>query len=140
MARVTISLPRELFARLDRMVRDRGYANRSQAIAEMVGANWITHAEADDDHVMAGAIAMVYDQNKRNLATRLLAIQRRHAAVVVSAQRSLVGDHHALEVILVQGRAPLLRRLADKLASCKGVSRCELVLGAQLGPERGGRT
>lgn len=132
--RITISLPREVFSRLDRMVRGRGYANRSQAVADMIGSRWVEHAGEDDARVMAGTITLVYDQSRRNLATRLLQIQRRFLAEVVSSQRVQLERGHMLEVVLVQGPARTLRRIADRFVACKGVTQCELVLTTHVLP------
>lgn len=132
--RVTISLQREVFAWLDSMVQSRGYANRSQAVAEMIASRWVEHAGADADGVMAGTITLVYDQTKRNLATRLLQIQRKFLAEVVSSQRVQLEHGFILEVVLVQGPTRTLRRIADRFVACKGVTQCELVLTPHVLP------
>lgn len=132
--RITISLPQETFAQLDRMVASRGYATRSQAVAEMIGSRWALHAGQDDERVLAGTITLVYDGGRRNLATRLLQIQRRFLAEVVSSQRVQLEHGHVLEVVLVQGPARTLRRVADRFVACKGVTQCELVLTTHVLP------
>jgi CopG family nickel-responsive transcriptional regulator len=132
--RITISLPRETFSRLDRMVRARGYANRSQAVAEMIGSRWVELAGEEGDGVMAGTITLVYDVGRRNLAAKLTQIQRRFLAEVVSSQRVQLEHGYMLEVVLVQGPARVLRRIADRFVACKGVAQCSLTLTSHVLP------
>ena len=133
-ARFSISLPSGLASQLDRMVGGRGFKNRSQAIAEMVRSQLSEISVEAGTGSTAGTISLVYDYRKRNLQRRLADIQHQNYLMVVTSTHVHLEHHHYLEVLLVQGPARDLRRLADTLAACKGVKHARLHLTATAMP------
>jgi CopG family nickel-responsive transcriptional regulator len=129
-ARFSISLPSGLAAQLDRMVRARGFKNRSQAIAEMVRTQISELRVETGTGSTAGTISLVYDYRKRNLQTTLSAIQHRYYLLIVASMHVHLEHHQYLEVLLVQGPPARVRRLADELITCKGVRHGKLQLTA----------
>lgn len=133
-ARFSVSLPAELLDELDAMVTSRGFPSRSHAIAEMARERLLEHGQALGTTSMAGTINLVYDYRKRNLQRQLAEIQHRNYLLVVTSMHVHLEHHHYLEVLLVQGPARDLRRLADTLAGTKGVKHARLNLTATALP------
>src|SRR5450432_118815 len=119
LARFSVSLPADLLDELDDMVATRRFPNRSHAIAEMARDQLLEHARELGTKSVAGTISLVYDYRKRNLQRRLADIQHQNYLMVVTSMNVHLENHHYLEVLLVQGPARDLRRLADTLGSCK---------------------
>ena len=134
LARFSVSLPADLLDELDDMVTSRNFPSRSHAIAEMARERLVDHAQELGTKSMAGTITLVYDYRKRNLQRRLADIQHEHYLLVVTSMHVHLEHHHYLEVLLVQGPARDLRRLADTLGSCKGVKHAHLQLTATAMP------
>lgn len=134
-ARFSVSLPANLLDELDAMVASRGFPSRSHAIAEMARERLLEHSQALGTESMAGTISLVYDYRKRNLQRQLADIQHRHYLLVVASMHVHLEHHHYLEVLLVQGPARDLRKLADTLAGTKGVSHARLNLTATAMPQ-----
>lgn len=134
-ARFSVSLPANLLDELDAMVASRKFPSRSHAIAEMARERLIEHAQEEGTKSMAGTITLVYDYRKRNLQRRLADIQHQNYLLVVASMNVHLEDQHYLEVLLVQGPPPELRRLADTLAGCKGVKHARLQLTATAMPQ-----
>jgi CopG family transcriptional regulator, nickel-responsive regulator len=134
LARFSVSLPSALLDELDDMVVRRKLPNRSHAIAEMAREQLTEHAREVGTKSMAGTISLVYDYRKRNLQRKLADIQHENYLMVVTATHVHLEHHHYLEVLLVQGPARELRRLADTLAACKGVKHAKLSLTATAMP------
>jgi CopG family nickel-responsive transcriptional regulator len=132
--RVTVSMPEETFLALDRLVGERGFDSRSQAVAEMVHQHAAQHLGKVGTEVMAGTLTLVYDESKSTLLRDLSRIFRDHIAEVISSQHVLLEDEHVLEVILMQGPARTLREIANKLVTCKGVKTAQLTLTPHLIP------
>ena len=130
LARFSVSLPADLLDELDDMVASRNFPSRSHAIAEMARERLVDHAQQIGAKRMAGTITLVYDYRKRNLQRRLADIQHEHYLMVVASMNVHLEHHHYLEVLLVQGPARDLRRLADTLGGCKGVKHARLQLTA----------
>lgn len=132
--RVTVSMPEVTFQALDRLVTDRGFDSRSQAIAEMIHAQSAEHLAKIGTEVMAGTLTLVYDESKSALLRDLSRICREHIAEVISSQHVLLEEAHVLEVILMQGPARTLRQIADELVTCRGVKSAHLTLTPHLIP------
>ena len=134
LARFSVSLPADLLDELDDMVVQRKLPNRSHAIAEMAREQLTEHARELGAKSMAGTISLVYDYRKRNLQRRLADIQHQNYLMVVTSMHVYLEHDQSLEVLLVQGPARELRRLADTLAACKGVKQAKLSLTATAMP------
>jgi CopG family transcriptional regulator, nickel-responsive regulator len=133
-ARFSVSLPSDLLDELDDMVARRKFPSRSHAIADMAREKLLEHAQELGTKTMAGTISLVYDYRKRNLQRQLADIQHANYLMVVATMHVHLEYHHYLEVLLVQGPARELRRLADTLAGTKGVQHARLHLTATAMP------
>ncbi len=120
-SRISISLPPDLLAELDRMVESRGYGSRSQAIGEMVNYQLAEHKRALGNEVMAGTITLLYNRATRGLQGRLADIQYQHIAEVISSLHVHLTEDQMLEVVLVQGPAAKLQAIANELITLRGI-------------------
>lgn len=134
-SRISVSLPPLLAEALDRMVKERGFHNRSQAIAEMIQQQLIEHQQEKSDTVMAGTITLIYDAAKPELMQKLTRIQREHIEECISSQRIQLEGDYVMEVVLVQGHVQQLRDITDRLITCKGVNFGRLTLTDKLIPQ-----
>ncbi len=132
--RVTVSMPEETFQAFERLIAERGFDNRSQAVSEMIHQHAAQHLGKIGTELMAGTLTLVYDESKNTLLRDLSRIFRDHIAEVISSQHILLEEDHVLEVILMQGPARTLREIANKLATCKGVKTAHLTLTPHLIP------
>lgn len=132
--RLTVSMPEETFHAFERLISERGFDNRSQAVCEMIHHHAAQHLGKIGTELMAGTLTVVYDESKNTLLRDLSRIFREHIAEVISSQHILLEENHVLEVILMQGPASTLREIANKLVSCKGVKTAHLTLTPHLIP------
>ncbi len=132
--RVTVSMSEDTFQALDRVVTERGFDSRSQAISEMIHQQAAEHLGKIGTQVMAGTLTLIYDESKSSLLRDLSRICREHLSEVISSQHILLEDDHVLEVLLMQGPAKTLREIANELVTCKGVKSTHLTLTPHLLP------
>lgn len=137
--RISISLPPKLALALDAMVEQRGFQNRSQAVAEMIEESIIQHRQEDGETVMAGTITLFYDSGKTGLLQQLAKIEREHVEECISSQHVLLEGQYIMEVVLVQGPVKRLRLITNRMLTCKGVSSGGLTLTSKLIPQVHGR-
>ena len=124
--RFSISMARDLVDQLDAMVREKGYANRSKAVADMVRDHLVEHHGRRGGHGIAGAITLVYDHHKRNLQAVLTDIQHDHQPLIVAGIHVHLNHHNCMEVLAVRGRADAVKKLADRLIAANGVKHGKL--------------
>lgn len=132
--RVTISMAEDTFQALDRILTERGFDSRSQAISEMIHQQAAEHLGKIGTQIMAGTLTMVYDESKSSLLRDLSRVCREHITEVISSQHILLEEDHVLEVLLMQGPANTLRQIANELVTCKGVKSTHLALTPHLLP------
>lgn len=125
--RFGVSLEDALLARFDRLITHQGYANRSEAIRDLirdalVKEQWRAGGKG------VGAITLIYDHHQRELVSKLMDIQHDYHHLVVSSQHVHLDHHHCLEIIAVKGRTGDVKKLADALRAVKGVEHSDLMM------------
>jgi len=126
--RFSISLDKRLLRELDRMCREKGYDNRSLAVADMVRAHLVEHRQKLGNSEIAGTIMLVYDHHKRRLQESLTDLQHEHRDVIISALHCHLDHDNCLEVLAVRGKAADIKKLANKLIAAKGVKHGKLAI------------
>ncbi len=132
--RMSVTIPQSLLESLDRLVVERGFENRSQAVADLIHDGITDYRQDTGNEIMAGSITLFYDQTKNNLLTQLAELQRRHVSEVISSLHVQLERNFMMEVILVQGPAQKLKHITDALVACKGVKAGKLTLTSTLLP------
>jgi len=125
--RFSISLEKELLEELDLYTDDNNFANRSQALRQLIEKN-IVEKKWHCNNIVAGAVVMIYDHHKKEIATRSNDIQHNYFDVILSSQHYHLSHDICLEIIAVKGLANRLTELSDKLISIKGIKHGKLVM------------
>jgi CopG family nickel-responsive transcriptional regulator len=135
LARLSMSLPAELFRQLDVMVEERGLPSRSQLIAELIRHALAEHeALTRPDDMLAGTITIVYAGGGGRVRQQLAETQSDYLKEVISSQHVFLEQDQSLEVLLVQGPAVRLKQLCDALRTIRGVQQLQLVTTTALLP------
>jgi CopG family nickel-responsive transcriptional regulator len=135
LARLSISLPADLFRQLDVMVVERELPSRSQLISELIRHALAEHeALIRPEEMLAGTITLVYRGDRGRVRHQLAQTEAEFLREVISAQHVFLEDDQSLEVLLVQGPAIRLKELCDSLRRVRGVQQLELVTTTALLP------
>jgi CopG family nickel-responsive transcriptional regulator len=126
--RISVSLPSPLVDQMDAMMRQKGYDNRSLVIADMIRAELVEHRQKFGTEEIAGTITLVYDHHKQQVQATLTDIQHDHHNVVISTMHVHLDHHNCLEVLVVRGRADVIKKIADELIGAKGVKHGKLTV------------
>jgi len=127
-ARFSVSLPGPLLEQLDEMTREKGYDNRSLAMADMIRDHLVDHHQKFGSHEIAGTITLVYDHHKQNVQAVLTDIQHDHHDVIISTMHVHLDHHNCMEVLVVRGQARVIKKIADELIAAKGVKHGKLTV------------
>lgn len=135
LARLSMSLPADLFRKLDMMVEERQLPSRSQLISELIRHALAAHeALTRPDELLAGTITLVYRGDRGRVRHQLAQTQSDYLKEVISTQHVFLEDDQSMEVLLVQGPAVRLKELSDALRRVRGVQQIQLVTTTALLP------
>jgi CopG family nickel-responsive transcriptional regulator len=126
--RFSVSMPGALLGDFDSLAKERGFANRSQALAELVRQQLVERNSQAGSHEIAGTVTLVYDHHKRNIQALLTDIQHDHGDLIIAALHVHLDHHNCMEVLAVRGKAATVRRFADRLIAVKGVTHGQLTV------------
>jgi CopG family nickel-responsive transcriptional regulator len=122
MERVTISLDDALLGEFDSFIGRKGYANRSEAIRDLVRQR-LEQDRLDEgraDHAVA-CLSYVYNHDQRELTRRLTQAQHAHHGLMLSTLHVHLDHENCLEVAVLRGPTPDVRRFADATMAETGV-------------------
>jgi len=125
--RFSVSLEEELLSELDLFAKDNNFANRSQALRNLIEKN-IVEKKWHCNNVVAGAIILISDHHRKELITRINELQHDFFDVILSSQHFHLNHDTCLEIIAVKGVASRLTGLSEKLISLKGIRHGKLVM------------
>jgi CopG family nickel-responsive transcriptional regulator len=129
LVRLSVSIEKSLFERLERLVRETGISNRSEFVRNLVRRELVERQWAQNDEVV-GAITLVYDHEVRELSGKLTHLQHHHHRAVLATTHVHLDERICVEMILVRGRAGDIRELSDRLGLQKGVFHSSLSLSS----------
>jgi CopG family nickel-responsive transcriptional regulator len=131
MQRITLSIDDDLAAALDRHMKKRRYASRSEALRDILrdaaARDQLDGGTADKgDGFCIATLAYVYDHETRDLGRRLTQAQHRHHDLQVATLHVHLDHDSCLEVSVLRGRSEAVRALADDTVSQRGVRHGQL--------------
>jgi len=122
MQRLTISIDDALAETFDRLVRKKGYENRSEAIRDLVrkslGEEELLNGNAKH---CVGTLSYVYDHHERQLASRLTSMQHDHHDVTVATMHAHLDHENCLETVILRGPTAAVMRFAQDVIAQTGV-------------------
>jgi len=126
--RFGISMDADLLAQFDQRISRKGYDNRSEAIRDLVRADLVAQEWERATGEVVGTISLVYDHHQRQLSKQLTGFQHEHQRTVLSSLHIHLDRDNCLEVLVVKGKEPEVRTLAEHLIATKGVKHGRLTL------------
>lgn len=129
MERITISLDAELAAEFDRLIAERGYRNRSEAVRDLLRAHLeqARRQRGEAGHCVA-SLSYVYNHHERDLAERMTALQHGQHDLTVATLHAHLDHENCLESVILRGPSAAVRGFADALIAERGVRHGQLNL------------
>jgi CopG family nickel-responsive transcriptional regulator len=128
--RQSFSLEPKLLDKLEKLVAQSGYTNRSEFIRDMIRQQLVDRQWQAGRREVVGTITLVYDHHARQLSDRLTDIQHDHHHAVLATTHVHLDHDVCAEMIMMRGRPNVIRRVADQLRQQKGVLHTALSLSS----------
>lgn len=127
--RLSFSLEKPLWDRLEKLVEEGQYANRSEFIRDLI-RDRLVQQEWERDEEAVGTVTLVYNHHARGLSDRLTAIQHDYHHVIITSTHVHLDHDLCAETVVVRGLAQKIKTLAGKLRQQKGVLHASLSLSS----------
>ena len=121
LSRFGVSIENNLLTKFDKLVSERGYVNRSEAIRDLIRKELVQQQIAENKGDAVGTVTIVFNHHESEVTEHLTTVQHDFMNQIVSSTHVHLDHHNCLEVIIVKGPAIDIRKIADRLISLKGV-------------------
>lgn len=122
MQRLTISLDDELAAAFEALMQRKGYANRSEAVRDLLrrelGESSLASGTAKQ---CVAVLSYVYDHHERRLAERLTDLQHDHHDLTLSTMHAHLDHETCIETVFLKGQTAKIVAFAEALKAETGV-------------------
>jgi len=126
--RFGVSIKPELLDKFDKIIKKKGYNNRSEAIRDIIRKSLVKEDTIAPDSEVMGTLTMIYDHHEGTLTNKLLDLQHEHHNEILSTTHIHVDHHNCLEVLVLKGKTGEINKLADNIKALKGIKHGELVI------------
>jgi CopG family nickel-responsive transcriptional regulator len=127
-ARISLSLPRELLERFDDIAAKSGFADRSKAVQATI-RNFISdekHSLTPNQRVTA-VIIVVYNHEARGIDATLTDVEHEIADKITSSSHVHLGVTHCLKIIVLKGNVSEVTTFEKVVRKLKGVMQLKAV-------------
>lgn len=125
--RFGVSIPDQLLDKFDKLTHDKGYTNRSEAIRDLI-RNHIVEEDWKGEGVVVASLTLVYDHDVRGVSDKLTEMQHYHHSNIISSMHVHLDEHNCMEVLVIEGLAGDVQKIADSLLVSRGVKHGKLVM------------
>ena len=126
LVRLSMSIEKPLYDKLERIVERKGYENRSEFLRDTI-REMIVDEQWDKNEEVVGTIMLIYDHNRRELSEKLTDIQHHEHGMILAATHVHLDHDLCAEMIMARGKAGEIRRLSDSLRQQRGVLHSNLI-------------
>jgi CopG family transcriptional regulator, nickel-responsive regulator len=126
--RFGLSADARLVKKFDVLIAGKGYANRSEAVRDLMRDQLVEAAWADNDEDVVGTLTIVYNHDAKELNQQLSEFQHHHHGNIISSLHVHLDEHNCLEVLVVHGNVREVKGISDRLIGTKGVKHGKLVM------------
>jgi len=127
--RFGVSIDQDLLENYDRLIAERGYATRSEALRDLIREALIQQkVELKSKTEGLGSLTLVYDHHASNLLEDMAGIQHDFHELILSVMHLHVSHNDCLEILALRGVVSEIVQLANRLLSLKGIKNGKLFL------------
>ena len=102
--RFGVSIEDHLLHQFDRLITEKSYNNRSEAIRDLIRDHLVQQQWEDSQTESVGTITIIFDHHVRELTESLTSAQHKFEQEIIAATHVHLDHDHCLEVIIVKGK------------------------------------
>ena len=129
-SRFGVSLEEDLLRSFDRSIGQLGYANRSEAIRDLIRDHLIQKKVSGSKGEIVGVVTLVYDHRTHRLGDTLADMQHKADVAINASLHIHLDENNCLEVIVIRGESQEVHGVAGRLIATKGVENGKFITTA----------
>ena len=126
--RFGVSIEPMLLKKFDKIIKKKGYTNRSEAIRDIIREKLIEEKYNNFKVKSIATLTILYDHHVGSLTDKLLDIQHKSTEEILVTSHIHIDHKNCLEVIVLKGLTLNIIELANKIKALKGIKHGELVI------------
>lgn len=130
LVRFGVSIDEKLLDRFDRHILEKGYVNRSEAIRDLIRDALVIDQIQDPEANSFGTLTIIYNHHHGDMSDKLNELQHNHFNNIVSTTHVHLDEHNCLEVLILKGKAGVIKSLADTILATKNVKHGRFVIAS----------
>jgi CopG family nickel-responsive transcriptional regulator len=127
-SRFGVSINTKLLESFDKLITEKGYPNRSEAIRDLIRDHLVENEWKEENRETVGVITLVYSHELRTLTDNLASLQHHDYKAIISTMHIHLDEHNCLEVLVVKGKNKNIKNISDRLIGTKGVKHGRLIM------------
>jgi len=134
--RIGVSLENDLLTAFDKVISNKGYKNRSEAIRDLIRSN-LSQIKLEHKKTSAiGAIFLIYDHHTAHISNVFKKLRHGKPIRTISSIHVYIDQNNCLEILIVRGMASDINMMGEKMISLRGVKHGYINLVAIEGDEK----
>ena len=117
---VSVSMPEELLERIDSFSEEHGYTGRSEVIRE-AARNLLGEFEDRrlEDRDLMAVVTVLFEYETTSVEERMMQLRHEHEGLVASNFHSHVGEHHCMELFVLEGTLEEVSTFVGKIRATR---------------------
>jgi len=117
---VSVSMPEELLERIDTFSEEHGYTGRSEVIRE-AARNLLGEFEDRrlEDRDLMAVVTVLFEYETTSVEERMMQLRHEHEGLVASNFHSHVGEHHCMELFVLEGTLEEVSAFVGKIRATR---------------------
>jgi len=132
--RFSVSVYPELLSKFDAFIKEKGYANRSEAFRAILKKELIEEEWQEEERETIGVLTLVYDHHKSDLVEKLMDAQHRFHPLIITTLHIHLDEDNCVEAVFIKGKVREIKEVEKTLSLIKGIKFQNLAL-ATMGKE-----
>ena len=121
MQRFTISIDDELAGALSRIMKEKGYGNRSEVFRDLLREKISHHKVQSGEGCGLAVVSYFVDPTESRLQDKLNEIYSANSALVLSSFRSFVSANVCIVTAILKGNPEVIEKLGNEIVALKNV-------------------
>jgi len=122
---ISISVPEKLLQRIEKSIKEQGFANRSEIVRQSLRSFIMESRSLKElEGEIAASITIIYKREATK--GQISEIQHSFGNIISTFLHTHIDEEHCLEVIVVKGEADTIRKLVEAFRTYEQISQMKL--------------